>query len=1022
MNYHPGNRPATSFIIRGILGEAEISNRSITSDVATSTEGQVSFVSKLANELKLMDDPATPSQLQLSALEVKQEDSKMSLEQKGKATTVSALEVMSTLSGKLATFMRGEQNKRKELRKQASFLEKELSTINASLEQLELMDELTPVVKNWRDDVREISYDMENCISDFKRQFGGEDAEASFNGEAVELQKRLCELHRISNQMEELRTLVVEAKGRRESYKIDDCKHSFDHVAVDHRLPAVYQEATNLVGIEGPRDEVANWLMGTQKKLKVVSIVGFGGLGKTTLAKQVYDKIRGQFNSVAFISVSQRPDTRVLLNRLQLKLRMESSHDRELDDIIEELREYLSKTRYLIVVDDLWDQSAWKTISCAFPENGNGSRIIVTTRVEDVASMACHNYRECIYTMKPLNEQNSKMLFSNRVFGSEVVCPPHLKEITVAILKKCGGLPLAIITIASLLATQARSWKHWESIRKSLGAQSATKPALKEMNSILNLSYSHLPLHLRACFLYLGMYPEDHIIWRDDLVKKWIAEGFVSCLHGLDLEDVGKSYFNELVNRSMIQPSETRYGEVLSCTVHDLMLDLILRKCIEDNFLSVAYNFEDMARLLHGCKYKVRRLSLSSMAVCGATYDTAISSSLSQVRSFILFKDRIPPLLWFKYLRVLSTEIWDDVIDLTAISHLCQLRYLMVRVGFRGKIVLPTELGELVYLETLGIGNSELVKSIYLGLHLLSRPYLVPLDYTDHLPQGIRNMKSHGLRLEKSIPTDIVYLPRLSYLVLPDYTDLPEGIGNVKSLRTLQGIGLEMSSLKFIMGIGELTNLRELCMGRLYDLEAPKTDALVCSIGKLHNLKCLTLSGLHFEHENNQLLGSLSNPFEYMEELRLSCWRFCRVPEWMGGLHCLRFLELYVKMASTEEVHILGELPSLVHLFFIAGAVPNERAILGTGLFPVLEFFYLLSWNDITAYLGFEAGAVPNLRTLCLNVNQWGGSIPAGMEDLLHLKEIRVHGPSNVESVFKEALLVHPNRPSFRWEAFNFLK
>ncbi|VAH99625.1 unnamed protein product [Triticum turgidum subsp. durum] len=705
---------------------------------------------------------------------------------------------MSTLSGKLTTLVYDEYNKRKEVRMQASFLEKELSTINAALEKPELMDELAPWVKNWRDDLRDISYDMENCIDDFIRQSGDEDVELCLSWEAAELHKRLCDLHRISNQMEQLRTLVVEANAG--SYK------RFMAVAVDPRLPAIYQEAIGLVGfqeaiglvrIDGPMEVVSNWLMDTQKKLKVVSVVGFGGLGKTTLAKQVYDKIREQFDCVAFISVSRRPNMRVLLNRLQLKFGInESSSGRGLDDIIEELRKYLAKKRYLIVVDDLWDQSAWNTISCAFPENGNGSRIIVTTQVEDVAGMACHKDCECIYTMKPLSEQNSRMLFSNRVFGSEVVCPLYLKDVVAEILKKCGGMPLAIVTIASLLATQVRSRKHWESIRKSLGAQSATNPSLKEMNSILKLSYTHLPPHLRPCFLYLGMYSEDHIILRDDLVKQWIGEGFVSSLHGPDLEDVGRSFFNELVNRSMIQPCEISYGEVLSCRVHDMMLDLILSKCVEDNFVSVAYKSEDMARMQHICKYKVRRLSLCSMGVGGATYDSAIAARLPQVRS-LLFKtgcNPILPLLWFKYLRVLiilkGHYVWEEIVDLTAVSQLFQLR--CVTVSAYGKIKLPTKLGELVYLETLDIEKCTLMESI---------------------------------------PSDIVHLPRLSYLLLPNWTKLAEGIGNMKSLRTLRGLDMEKSSLKCFMGLSKLTNLRELHMS--IDFSLGLSDIRDCTLPAL---------------------------------------------------------------------------------------------------------------------------------------------------------------------------------------------
>ncbi|XP_044361995.1 disease resistance protein RGA5 [Triticum aestivum] len=1076
-NYYPGNRPATWFIIRGILGDVEISNWPVTSDVGTSTEvqtsirskvadelklmddsavapsklppstldveqddgklsqerkrkasnisfskladelklidnsvasgklmdnsttpsqlqpsglevdkddGKISF-SKLADELKLMDDYVAPFQLQPSSLEVEQEDGKVSQQKKRRASTMSvATGVMSTLSGKLTTSISDEYNERKEVRKQASFLQKELSAINATLELPELMNELAPGAKNWRDDLREISYDMENCIDDFNRQFGGEDVEVGFFWEDVELHKRLCELHQISNQMEELRTLAVQSNARCESYKIDNCKASYGFVAVDPRLPAIYQEAISLVGIDGPMEVVSNWLMDTQEKLKVVSIVGFGGLGKTTLAKQVYDKIRQNFDCVAFISISLRPDMRVLLNRLKLKFGIyESSNDHGFDDIIEELRKYLANKRYLIVVDDLWDQSAWNTISCAFPDNGNGSRVLVTTRVEDVASVACRCDRECIYTMKPLNEENSRMLFSNRVFGAEVVCPPYLKDVTAEILKKCGGLPLAIITIASLLATQVRSMKHWESIRKSLRVQSAPNPSLKDIQNILNLSYTHLPLHLRACFLYLGMYAEDHIIRRDQLVKQWIAEGFVSSLHGPDLEDVGRSYFNELVNRSMIQPCKTSYGEVLSCTVHDMMLDLILCKCVEDNFISLAYNSEDIARLLHRCKNKVRRLSLSSMAVGGATYDTAIAARLSQVRS-LLFNKPILPLLWFKYLRVLIIYNRWGMIDLTAVSQLFQLRCLMVSSD--GKIKLPTKLGELVHLETLDIETC---------------------------------------RLMESIPSDIVNLPHLSYLLLPPGTKLPEGIGNMKLLRTLRGLDMEKSSLECFMGLSELTNLKELCMsvGSLEMLMGlTKVDALACSIGKLCNLESLFISGIHVEREDSQQLGSLSNPFRHIEHLELSFWRLWRVPKWLCGLHCLRNLKLYVEETSTQDVHLLGELPSLVRLEFRACEIPGQRAMLGTGLFPVLEFLNLWSRKDTTAYLGFEAGAMPSLQTLWFSASNWGGTVPVGMEHLLHLQQIQVHAVciskdsvdrlKEAEDAFKEALLMHPNHPS----------
>ena len=143
---------------------------------------------------------------------------------------------------------------------------------------------------------------MENCIDDFMREFGREDAEAGFVKRTARRLKKLCRRHRIAARMEEIKTLAIDANARRERYKIDDWKPSSGSVCVDPRLRAFYQEGANLVGIGGPTEELAAWLMDTQNKLKVLSIVGFGGLGKTTLAKQLYDKIRGQFRCEAFFS------------------------------------------------------------------------------------------------------------------------------------------------------------------------------------------------------------------------------------------------------------------------------------------------------------------------------------------------------------------------------------------------------------------------------------------------------------------------------------------------------------------------------------------------------------------------------------------------------------------------------------------------------------------------------------------------------------------------------------------------
>uniref|UniRef100_A0A8I6Y927 NB-ARC domain-containing protein n=2 Tax=Hordeum vulgare subsp. vulgare TaxID=112509 RepID=A0A8I6Y927_HORVV len=622
-------------------------------------------------------------------------------------------------------------------------------------------------------------------------------------------------------------------------------------------------------------------------------------------------------------------------------------------------------------------------MSCIFPDVANASRVILTTRVNDVAIWACHNDRECVYRMRPLKEQDSRMLFCNRVFGSGYACPPQLKEVSAEFLKKCGGLPLAIITIASLLAScQSRSKDEWQSIRNSLRAKFASTPTMIEVRSILNLSYMHLPLHLRPCLLYLGMYPEDHEIMMRDLVLQWVAEGFVSNSHGSDMEGVAKSYFNELINRSLIQPEKRIGNEVVeSCKVHDMMLDLIIMKCAEENFISVAYNCEDVARM-HAFKHKVRRLSLNPSAKDATS--GIFHTSMSQVRSFSQFGESKcqPPLSLFKYLRVLVYEFSykrGTTLDLTCICQLFQLRYLKV-VAFQCIVHLPTKIQELVHLETMQIA---------------SRP-------------------------TQNFPSDTIFLPRLSQLTLPKGIGLPQGIKSIKSLRALDCFDIGKSLLEDIDGLGELTNLRILMFHGKVEVEV--FDALLSSIGKLSNLRVLIVHGESSKHYCD-VIYSLPNSPLHIEKIYLRAWLLKRIPNWIGDLHCLGSLSLTIELLSTDEVYVVGKLPSLVQLYLWVTNITKDIgvAIVRTGLFPILEDLRLFSEDndDTTICVEFEAGAMSNLRLLGLEIcDKWDGAMPLGMEHLLALEHIRigvrssVHKRHDVETAFRTAADVHPKRPS----------
>ncbi|XP_004980930.1 putative disease resistance protein At1g50180 [Setaria italica] len=251
-----------------------------------------------------------------------------------------------------------------------------------------------------------------------------------------------------------------------------------------------------------------------------------------------------------------------------------------------------------LVIDDVWDITTWNIIKSALVNNGTGSRVITTTRNGDVAS------KEEVYELRTLSPDHSEKLFKTRLFGVNGEYPPHHPtEESEKILKKCGGVPLAIITMASLLVGKLR--EDWVAVCNSPGFyRRKGNQQVDDTEWILSLSYYDLPSYLRTCLLYLSVYPEDYGIEKDSLIWKWIAEGFVEKKTGTSLFQQGEEYFNQLINRSMIQAVESEIlGEVYGCRVHDMVLDLICDLSYKENFVTISN--DDEGTLPH--QNKVRR-------------------------------------------------------------------------------------------------------------------------------------------------------------------------------------------------------------------------------------------------------------------------------------------------------------------------------------------------------------------------------------------------------------------------------
>ncbi|KAL7218016.1 hypothetical protein ACSBR2_011281 [Camellia fascicularis] len=188
----------------------------------------------------------------------------------------------------------------------------------------------------------------------------------------------------------------------------------------------------------------------------------------------------------------------------------------------------------------------------------SSSRVVLTTRNADLASFSSKEYHGDVYNLQPLPPKESWTLFCRKTF-MENSCPSHLEGLSRAILNRCEGLPLAIVTISGLLSTKDKSnVDEWDKIYRSLGSELQGNDKLLSMKKILSLSYIDLPYYLKFCFLYLSVYPEDYLIEHSRLIRLWVAEGFVEMKAGMTIEEVAEGYLNELINRSLVQVAEMR--------------------------------------------------------------------------------------------------------------------------------------------------------------------------------------------------------------------------------------------------------------------------------------------------------------------------------------------------------------------------------------------------------------------------------------------------------------------------------
>ncbi|GLT52863.1 hypothetical protein SLA2020_261770 [Shorea laevis] len=592
----------------------------------------------------------------------------------------------------------------------------ELESIQCFLKDADKRD-LQDGVKTWVKQVREVAYHIEDVIDEYVfhvSQHRHQQSFLAFLHKIGHLLRKLKPHHDIATKIQDIKISVREIKERSERYGFNSSEQGSSSNTLnvtwhDPRVGSLFIEEDEVVGIESTRDEFISWLVGGASQRSVISVVGMGGIGKTTLAKKVYENesVKGHFDYRVWITVSQSFNVQKILMSMKNQIyHAKETTQREIDmmdeiTLISQLREYLQQKRYVVVFDDVWKTEFWEIVKYALPCNDRGSRIIITTR-SDLIGVSCkESLFDQVYKSQPLSQDKSWELFCRKAFQTEFqgCCPKELVRLSMDIVKKCEGLPLAIVAIGGLLSTKEKVPLELQKLHDSLSYELECNSHLTIITKILSLSYYDLPCYLKSCYLYFSIFPEDYSITDLRLFQLWIAEGFIKGNKGKQLEEVAKEYLMELIHRNLVQFSleELDYELQRKYRIHDLLHEIILSKARELNFCQV---LEAGDTTFHG---KSRYLSIHE-----ARENIFETSEYSRVRSVFLFNISEMPRSFiiklfknFKLLKVLDFE--DAPIDYLPqeVGNLFHLKYLSLR-GTKVKI-LPKSVGRLQNLQTLNL-------------------------------------------------------------------------------------------------------------------------------------------------------------------------------------------------------------------------------------------------------------------------------------------------------------------------------
>ncbi|XP_049379495.1 putative disease resistance RPP13-like protein 1 [Solanum stenotomum] len=644
------------------------------------------------------------------------------------------------------------------------------------------------------------------------------------------------------------------------------------------------------VGIIGRQNEIEN-LIGRLlskdtkgKNLAVVPIVGMGGLGKTTLAKAVYndERVKNHFGLKAWYCVSEPYDALRITKGLLQEIGKFDSKDvhNNLNQLQVKLKESLKGKKFLIVLDDVWNNNynKWVELKNVFVQGDIGSKIIVTTRKESVALMMGNKK----VSMDNLSTEASWSLFKRHAFENmDPMGHPELEEVGKQIADKCKGLPLALKTLAGMLRSKSEV-EEWKRILRSEIWELPDNDILPA----LMLSYNDLPVHLKRCFSYCAIFPKDYPFRKEQVIHLWIANGIVPKDDEI-IQDSGNQYFLELRSRSLFEkvpnPSKRNIEELF--LMHHLVNDLAQ---IASSKLCIRLEESNGSDMLEKSRH--------------------LSYSMGRGGDF----EKLTPLYKLEQLRTLLptcisvNNCYHPLSKRVQLNILPRLRSLRVLSLSHYNIKeLPNDLFiELKLLRFLDISQTEIKR--------LPDSICVLYNLETLLLSSCAELEELPLQMEKLINLRHLDISNTSLLKMPLH------LSKLKSLQVLVGAKFLLSGWG-MEDLGEAQNLYgSLSVVELQNV-VDRREAVKAKMREKNHVDKLSLEWSESSSADNSqterdILDELS-PHKNIKEVKITGYRGTKFPNWLADPLFLKLVQLsVVNCKNCSSLPSLGQLPCLKFL------------------------------------------------------------------------------------------------------------